>query len=157
MDCTMPGFPAHHQLPELAQTQVHRVGDAIQPSHPLSSSSPPAFNLAQHQGLNQWVSSSHQVGKNWSFSFSIRWARISASKDWFPLGWIGWISFQSKGLSKSSPTPQFKSINSSMLSFLYGPTLTSKHDYCLKTITLTRWTFIGKVMSLLFNAMSRLS
>ena len=49
----MPGFPAHHQLPELAQTQVHRVGDAIQPSHPLSSSSPPAFNLAQHQGLNQ--------------------------------------------------------------------------------------------------------
>ena len=53
MDCSMPGFPIHHQLPELAQTHVHRVGDAIQPSHPLSSLSPPAFNLSQHQGLFQ--------------------------------------------------------------------------------------------------------
>ena len=53
MDCSMPGFPVHHQLPKLAQTHVHRVGDAIQPSHPLSYSSPPAFNLSQHQGLFQ--------------------------------------------------------------------------------------------------------
>ena len=52
MDCSMPGFPVHHQLPELAQTHVHRVSDAIQPSHPLSSPSPPAFNLPQHQGLS---------------------------------------------------------------------------------------------------------
>ena len=59
----MPGFPVHHQLPELAQIHVHQVGDAIQPSHPLSSPSPPAFNLSQHQGLFQWVSSSHQVAK----------------------------------------------------------------------------------------------
>ena len=57
------GLPVHHQLPELTQTQVHRVGDAIQPSHPLSSPSPPAFNLSQHQGLFKWVSSSHQVAK----------------------------------------------------------------------------------------------
>ena len=63
MDCSMPGFPVHHQLPELAQTQVQWVSDAIQPSHPLSSPSPPAFNLAQHQGLFQWISSSHQVAK----------------------------------------------------------------------------------------------
>ena len=62
MDCGTPGFPIHHQLPELAQTHVHRVRDAIQPSHPLSSPSPPAFNL-EHQGLFQWVSSSHQVAK----------------------------------------------------------------------------------------------
>ena len=61
MDCCMPGFPVHHQLPELAQTHVHRVGDAIQPFHLLSSPSPPAFNLAQHQGLFQWVRSSHQT------------------------------------------------------------------------------------------------
>ena len=61
MDCSMPGFPVHHQLPELAQTQVHWVGDAIQPSHPLSSPSAPAFSLPQHQGLFQGVSSSHQV------------------------------------------------------------------------------------------------
>ena len=63
MDCSTPGLPVHHQLPELAQSYVHRVGDAIQPSHPLSSPSPPAFNLSQHQGLFQWVSSSHQVTK----------------------------------------------------------------------------------------------
>jgi len=62
MDCSMPGFPVCHQLPELTQTHVHRVGDAIQPSHPLSSPSP-AFNLSQHQGLIQWVSSLHQVAK----------------------------------------------------------------------------------------------
>ena len=70
MDCSMPGFPVHHQLLELVQTHVHHVSDAIQPSHPLSSPSPPAFNLSQHQGLFQWVSSSHQVAKYWSFSFS---------------------------------------------------------------------------------------
>ena len=63
MDCSTPGFPVHHQLPELAQTQIHWVSDAIQPSHPLSSPSPPALNLSQHQGLFQWVSSSHQVAK----------------------------------------------------------------------------------------------
>ena len=60
MDCSMPGFPVLHHLPEFAQTHVHRIGDAIQPSHPLSSPSPPAFNLSQHQGLFQWVGSSHQ-------------------------------------------------------------------------------------------------
>ena len=63
MDCSMPGFPVHQQLWELAQTLVHWVGDAIQPSHPLSSPSPPSFNLSQHQGLFKWVSSLHQVTK----------------------------------------------------------------------------------------------
>ena len=63
MNCSTPGFPVHHQLLELAHTHVHQVNDAIQPSHPLSSPSPPAFNLSQHQGLFQWVSSSHQVAK----------------------------------------------------------------------------------------------
>ena len=63
MDCSTPGFPVHHQLPEFTQTRVHQVGDAIQPSHPLSSPSPPAFNLSQHPGLFKWVSSSHQVAK----------------------------------------------------------------------------------------------
>ena len=67
MDCSTPGFRVHHQLPELSQTHVHRVGDAIQPSHPLSSPSPPAFNLSQHQGLFQSVSSSHQVAKVLAF------------------------------------------------------------------------------------------
>ena len=63
IDCRMPGFPFHHQLPELTQTHVYRVSDAIQPSHYLSSSFPPTFNLSQHQGLFKWVSSSHQVAK----------------------------------------------------------------------------------------------
>ena len=63
MNRSTPGLPVHHQLPEFTQTHVHRVSDAIQPSHPLSSSSPPAFNLSQHQGLFQGVSSSHQAAK----------------------------------------------------------------------------------------------
>ena len=63
MDCSMPGFPVHHQFPELAQTHVHWIGDAIQPSHPLSSPPPPASHLSQHQGPSQWVHSLHQVAK----------------------------------------------------------------------------------------------
>ena len=87
MDCSTPGFPVHHQLPGLAQT---RVGDAIQPSHPLLSPSPLAFNLSQHQGLFKWVGSSHQVAKYWSFSFSISPSSeysglISFRIDWFDL------------------------------------------------------------------------
>ena len=75
MDCSMPGFPVHHQLPELNQTHVHWAGDAIQSSHLVSSPSP-AFNLSQHQGLFQWASSSHQVAKVLEFQFqhqSFRW------------------------------------------------------------------------------------
>ena len=71
MDSSTPGFPVRHQLPELAQTDVHQVGDAIQPSYPLSSPSPPAFSLSQHQGLSQGVSSLHQVAKVLGFNFSI--------------------------------------------------------------------------------------
>ena len=71
MECSTPGFPAHHQLLETTQTHVHRISNAIQSSYPLSSPSPPTFNLSQHQGLFHWVSSSHQMAKYWSFSFSI--------------------------------------------------------------------------------------
>ena len=71
MDCSMPSFPVHHQLLELTQTHVHWVGDAIQSFHPLSSPSPSALNLSQHQGLFQWVSSSHQMAKYWNFTFGI--------------------------------------------------------------------------------------
>ena len=76
MDCSTPGLPVHHQLPEITPTHVHRVGDAIQLFHPLSSPSPPAFNLSQHQGLFQWVSSSHQVAKVLEFQLqhqSFQW------------------------------------------------------------------------------------
>ena len=76
MDCNTPGLPVHHQLQDLAQTHVHRVGDATQPSHPLSSPSPPAFNCSQHQGLFQLVSSSHQVARVLEFQLqhqSFQW------------------------------------------------------------------------------------
>jgi len=71
MNHSTPGLPVHHQLPEFTQTHVHWVGDAIQPSHPLSSPSPPALNPSQHQSLFQWVNSSHEVAKVLEFSFSI--------------------------------------------------------------------------------------
>ena len=88
MDCSILGFPVLHQLPELSQTHVHRVGDAIQPSHLLSSPSPPTYNLSQHHGLFKWVSSSHRVAELWSFSFSISSSNeysglISFRIDWF--------------------------------------------------------------------------
>ena len=76
MDCSTPGLPVHHQLPELTQTHVHRVSEAIQPSQPLSSPSPPALNLSQHHGLFQWVSSSYQVAKVLEFQLqhqSFQW------------------------------------------------------------------------------------
>ena len=90
MDWSTPGFPVHHHLLELAQAHVYWVGDAIQPSHPLSPPSPPAFNLAQHQGLFQWVSSSHQVAKVLEFQLTISPSNeysglISFRIDWFDL------------------------------------------------------------------------
>ena len=92
-----PGFPVHHQLPQLAQTHGHQISDAIQPSHPLSSPSPPAFNLSQQQGLFHWVSSSHQVAKVLECSASASVLPMNI-QDWFPWGWTGWISLKSKGL-----------------------------------------------------------
>ena len=104
MDCSTPGFPVHHQLPEVARTHVHWVSDAIQPSHPLSPSSPPAFNLSQHQGLFQWVSSLHHVA---NASVSV-WVLPVNIQGWFLLGLTGFISLQSGGISRvfSSTTAQ---------------------------------------------------
>ena len=99
MVCTTPGFPIHHQLPELTQTHVHRIGDAIQPSLPLLCPSPPTFNLSQHQDLFKWVSSLHQVDKVLGVSASASGLPMNI-QDWFPLGRTSWISLQSKGLSR---------------------------------------------------------
>ena len=84
MDCSMPGLPVHWQLPEFTQTHVHWVGDAIQPSHPLLSPSPPTFNLSQHQGLFKWVSSLHQVAK--ILEFQLQHVLPVNTQDWSPLG-----------------------------------------------------------------------
>ena len=93
-DCITSGFPLYHQLPEPAQIHVHQVGDAIQPSHPLSSPSPPAFNLSQHQGLFQWVSSSHQVVKVWNFSFSINPSNEYSGLISFRMDWLDLLAVQ---------------------------------------------------------------
>ena len=145
----MPGFPGHHQLLEPTQTHVHRVSDAIRWSHPLSSPSPPTFNLSQHKSLFQWVSSSHQVAKVLELLFS-----ISPSKEY-----SGLISFRMDWLHLLAVQETHKSLlqhHSSKASF-FGAQLSlqsnSQHP-CMtagKTIALTRWTFVSKVMSLLFN------
>ena len=151
---SMPGLPFHHHLPEFTQTHVHRVGDAIQPSHPLSSPSPPVPNPSQHQSLFQWVNSSHEVAKALEFQLYHQSFQRNPRADLLQNGLVG-SPCSPTDSQESFPTPQFKSINSSALSFLYGPTLTSIHDYW-KTIALTRLTFVSKVMSLLFNMLSRL-
>ena len=152
MDCRTSGLPVHHQLSELTQICVHWISDAIQPSHPLSSPYPPTFNLSQHQGLFQWVSSSHQVAKYWSFCFSI--SPSNEYSDWFPLGWTVCISLQSKGLSRvfsNTIVQKHQFFSAFFVVQLSHPYMTTR-----KTIGSTRWTFVGKLMSLLFNMLSRL-
>ena len=123
MDCRTPGFPVLHQLLVLAETHVHWVGDAIQPSHPLSSPSPPTFNLSQHQGffpMSQFLATGGQsIGVSASAS-----VLPMNTQDWSPLGWTGWISLQSKGLSRV-----FSNTTVQKHQFLYGLTLTSIHNH----------------------------
>ena len=154
----MPGFLIHHQLLKLAQTHVHRVGDAIQPSYTLLSPSPPAFSLSQHQGLFQGVSSSHQVAirwpKYWSFSFSISPSNEYSGLISFRIDWLNLLVVQ--GTLKS--LLQYHSSKASILHHLafFVVQLSRPYMTTRKTIALTRWTFVGKVMSLLFNMLSRL-
>ena len=128
MDCSRLGFPVHHQLLELTQTHVHRVGDAIQPSHPLSSPSPPALNPSQHQSLSQWVNSSHEVAKVLEFQPQHHSIQRNPRPNLLQNGLVG-SPCSPRDSQESSSTPQFKRINSSALSFLHSPTLTSIHDH----------------------------
>ena len=130
MDCSTPGLPVHHQLPKFIQTHAHWVGDAIQPSHPLPSPSP-AFNLSQHQGVFQWVSSSHQMDKILEFQPQHQYFQ-----------WIFRIDFLKDELDGSSCSPR----HSAFIVQLSHPYMTTR-----KTIA-----FVSKVMSLLFNMLSRL-
>ena len=151
MDCSTSGFPVHHQLLELTQNHVPRVGDAIQPSHPLSSPSPPAFSLSQHQGLFQSVLRIRWP-KYWNFS-------ISPSNEY-----SGLISFRMDWLGLLAVQRTLKSLlqhHSSKASILWHSAffiVQLSHPYMTtgKTIALTRWTFVGEVMSLLLNMLSRL-
>ena len=155
MNQSMPGHPVHHQLPQVTQTHVHRVGDAIQPSHPLSSPSPPTFNLSQHQGPFKWVSSSHQVAKYWDFCFSISPSSEYSGLISFRIGWFDLLAVQ--GTLKS--LLQHHSSKASILQCSAFFIVQFSHPYMTtgKLIALTRWTFVGKVMSLLFNMLSKLA
>ena len=123
----MPDFPVLYHFPEFAQTHIHLVGNAIWPSNPLLSPSSLAFTLSQHQGFSNELALHISWPKYWSFSFS-----ISPPDEYSGLIFLeltSFISLQSKGLSEYSPAPQFESINSSVLSILYGPARTSEHDH----------------------------
>src|SRR5574337_697553 len=128
MNHSTPGLPVHHQLPEFTQTHVHRVSDAIQPSHHLSSPSPPAPNPSQHQSLFQGINSLHEVGKVLDFQLQHHSFQRTPRADLLQNG-LGGSPCSPRDSQESSPTPQFKSINSWVLSFLYGSTLTSIHDH----------------------------
>ena len=128
MNQSMAGLLVHHQLLESTQTHIHWVGDAIQLSHPLLSPSPPPLSLSQHQGLFKWVSSSHQGAKVLEFQLQHQSFQWTLRTDLLQDGLVGSPCSQ-RDSQESSPTPQFKSIHSPALSFLYSPTLTSIHDH----------------------------
>ena len=151
MDCRTPGLPVHHQLPELTKTHVHYESDANQPSHPLSSPSPSAFNLSQHQGLFKWVSSSHQVAKVLEFQHqSFQYSGLVS----FRMDWLDLLAVQ--GTLKS--LLQHHSSKASIVWHSVFFIIQLSHPYVTtgETIALPRWTFVGKVMSLLFSMQSRL-
>ena len=127
MNRSTPGLPVHHQLLEFTQTHIHRVGDAIQPSHPLSSASPLAPNPSQHQSLFQWINSLHEVAKVLEFQLQHHSFQRNPRAD-LQNGLVG-SPCSPRDSQESSLALQFKSINSSVLSFLHSPTLTSIHDH----------------------------
>jgi len=159
-DCFRP-HGLHHTRPPCLSPTPRAYSNSCPLSrwcHPTISSSlspsPPTFNLSQHQGLSQWVSSSHQVAKVLEFQLQHQSFQWIFRTDLLQNGLLG-SPCSPRDSQESSPTPQFKSINSLTLNFLYYPTLTSIHDY-KKNHSLTRQAFVGKVMSLLFSILSRL-
>ena len=154
MDSSTSCFPVHHQLPELAQTHVHQVSDAIQPSYLLSSPSPPAFNLSQHQGLFQWVHWSHQVTKVLEFQLQHSHSNEHAGLISFRIDWLDLLAVQGTLKSLLQHHSSKASIHWHSAFFIVqfsNPYMTTR-----KSIALTRQNFVGKVISLLFNMLSRL-
>ena len=137
MGCSTPGFPVHHQNLEFTQTHVHWVGDVIQPSNPLLSPLPPAFNPSQHQNLFQWVSSLHQMAKVLDFQLQHQFFQWTFRTHFL---WIGWISLLSKGLLRvfSNTTVQKHQFFSAQLSLSFNSHI---HMTTGKTIALTRRTY----------------
>ena len=145
INCSTSGLPVHHQLLEFTQIHVHWVGDIIQPSHPLSSPSPPTFNLSQHQGLFQWVSTLHQVAKVLEFQLQHQSFQQMFRTDFLKDGLVG-SPCSPRVSQESSPIPKSSVLWCSgfFIVQLSHPYMTTK-----KTIALTRWTFVCKAMSLL--------
>ena len=152
MDCSTPGFPVLHYLLESVQTHVHWVGNAIQPSHPLS---PPSsvFNLCQHQRLFQWVGFSHQSGGQSIGASALATLLPMNTQGWFPLGLTGLISAVQ---GTFNCLLQHQNSKGSILQHSALFTVQLSHLYVTtgKTIASTIWTFVGKVVSLLFNTLS---
>ena len=154
MNCSTPGLPVHHQRLEFSQTHVHWVGDAIQPSHPPSSPSLPAPNPSQHQSLFQWVNSCMRWPKYWSFSFRIISSKEHPGLISFRMGWLDLLAVQ--GTLKSLLQHHRSKVSILQRSAFFTVQLSHPYMTTGKTIALTRWIFVGKVISLLFNMLSRL-
>ena len=154
MDCSTPGLPVHHQLPECTQTQVHQVGDAIQWSHPLSSPSPPALIFPGIRVFSNESVLCIRWPKYWSFSFNISPSNEYLGLISFRMDWLDLLTVQ--GTCKS--LLQHHSSKASILrcSAFFSVQLSQPYMTPGKTIALTRWTFVGKLISLLFNMLSRL-
>ena len=153
MNCSTPGLPVHHQLPESTQTHVHWVSDAIQPSHPLSSPSPLTLNLSQHQGLFKWVSS-HQVDTILEFQLKHHPSNEYSGMIYFRMYWLDLLAVQ--GNLKSVLQHQNSKASIIKHSSFFKVQLSHPYITTGKTISLSRWTIVGKVMSLLFNMLSSL-
>ena len=155
IDCSMPGFPVHHQLPELTQTHIHRVGDVIQQSLPLLSPSPPAFNLSQLRVFSNESVLHIRWPNYWSFSFNISPSNEYSGLISFRMDWLDLHAVQ--GTLKS--LLQHHSSKASILRRSVFLLVQLSHPYMTtgKTKALTRWNFVGKVMSQLFNMLSRLA
>ena len=154
MNCSMPGLPVHHQFPEFTQTQVHRVGDTIQPSHPRSFPSTPAPNPPSMRVFSNESTLHIRWPKYWSFSFSIIPSKEHPGLISFKMDWLDLLAVQ--GTPKS--LLQHHSSKASILWHSAFFTVQLSHPYMTtgKTIALTRRTFVGKVVSLLLNMPSRL-
>ena len=152
--CSTPGFLVHHQLSELAQIHGHQVSDAIPPSHPLSSPSPPAFNLSQHQGFSNESVLCIRWPKYWSFSFSISSSNEYSELIPFRIDWLDPHLVQ--GTLKSLLQHHSSKASIFPCSAFFMVQLTHSYMTTRKAIALTRWTFVGTVTSLLFNMLSGL-
>ena len=152
MDCSTPGFPVHHETPGVFSTHVHWIADAIQPSYSLSSPSP-AFSVPQHQDLFQWVSSLHQLAKVLELQLQHHSFQWIFRTDLFRIDWFDLLAVQ----GTLNNLIQYHSSKASVLWCSAFFIVQLSHPYMItgKNIDLTRWTFVSKVMSLLFNMLSR--